>query len=100
MPDYSGDVLGVTYSSLNDAASAIKLQAHRLQQDLDEIKALVGRAAVNWHGEAHEAFATKQKDWDIRAHAVQTSLKQIADAVTQAAPTYQAGDRKAASHFQ
>ncbi|MEU9099351.1 WXG100 family type VII secretion target [Streptomyces sp. NPDC048361] len=99
MSDYSGDVLGVTYSSLHDAATAIRKQAGELERNLEELKALVKTASADWHGEAHEAYAKTQNDWDIRAQSIKTSLDQIAKAVDGAGPAYRAGDRKAASHF-
>ncbi|MFE0685575.1 WXG100 family type VII secretion target [Streptomyces sp. NPDC058961] len=99
MPNYSDDVLGVTYGSLDEAVIAIRAQAAKLQQDLDEINRLVKTAAQNWHGEAQTAFATEQQGWDRDAQVVQQSLKQIGDAVAEAGPTYRAGDRKAAGYF-
>ncbi|MFD9821895.1 WXG100 family type VII secretion target [Streptomyces violascens] len=99
MPDYSGDVLGVTYGSLDEAALAIRNQAGKLDDTLHEIKALVATAAQNWHGEAREVYGAQQNDWDNRARSVQNSLKQIADAVAEAGPTYRAGDHKAAGYF-
>ncbi|WP_406506256.1 WXG100 family type VII secretion target [Streptomyces sp. NBC_00212] len=99
MPDNSGDVLGVKYGSLELAAGDIKNQADKLQADLDEIKMLVARAANSWEGEAHEAYATKQRDWDNTGHNVHTALMQIAQAVAEAGPTYRAGDHKAAGYF-
>ncbi|MET9364024.1 WXG100 family type VII secretion target [Streptomyces sp. NPDC006632] len=100
MPDYSGDTLGVTYGSLDEAAQSIKTQAAALDDTLREIKTLVGRAADHWHGEAHTAYAAVQQDWDRRALSVKTSLEQIANAVAEAGPTYKAGDHKAAGYFQ
>ncbi|MFG2717986.1 WXG100 family type VII secretion target [Streptomyces sp. NPDC048416] len=100
MSDYSGDVLGVTYSSLEEAAAAIKQQAGQLDDDLREIKSLVDKAAGSWHGEAHEVYVTNQQEWDKRARSIQTSLAQIANAVADAGPTYRAGDHKAAGYFQ
>ncbi|WP_438291347.1 WXG100 family type VII secretion target [Streptomyces sp. HUAS TT7] len=100
MPDYSGDVLGVTYGSLDEAVIAIRSQAAKLDADLEEIKNLVKTAAQNWHGEAKQVYATSQQDWDKRALSVHNSLKQIGDAVAEAGPTYRAGDRKAAGYFQ
>lgn len=99
MPDYSGDVLGVTYGSLDEAVIAIRSQAAKLDEDLREIKHLVDRAAHNWHGEAQQVYATSQQDWDKRAQSVHNSLKQIGDAVAEAGPTYRAGDHKAAGYF-
>ncbi|MFF4187263.1 WXG100 family type VII secretion target [Streptomyces sp. NPDC001691] len=100
MPDNSGDVLGVHYGSLTEAAESIRKQAGKLQQDLEDIRKLVDRAANNWHGQAHEVYATKQRDWTNTAQSVQTSLTQIANAVAEAGPTYRAGDHKAAGYFQ
>ncbi|MFI6052391.1 WXG100 family type VII secretion target [Streptomyces violascens] len=100
MPDNSGDVLGVHYGSLDQAAETIKNQAGKLRQDLDDINALVKTAAHNWSGQAHQAFATKQRNWDKTAEDIYTSLMQIANAVAEAGPTYRAGDHKAAGHFQ
>ncbi|CAM5584845.1 hypothetical protein SXANM310S_01401 [Streptomyces xanthochromogenes] len=99
MPINNGDVLGVTYGSLEQAAEAIRNQAAKLDQDLAEIRTLVDTAAANWHGEAHEVYATKQRDWNNTAASVHTSLTQIANAVAEAGPTYRAGDHKAAGYF-
>ncbi len=100
MPSSNGDVLGVKYGSLELAAADIRKQADKLNEDLDEIRALVARAAQNWEGQAHEAYATKQRDWNNTASSVHTSLLQIAQAVAEAGPTYRAGDHKAAGYFQ
>ncbi|MFG3284403.1 WXG100 family type VII secretion target [Streptomyces sp. NPDC048111] len=100
MPSDNGDVLGVTYGSLELAAEDIRRQADKLQQDLDEIRGLVERAAHTWQGEAHDAYAAKQREWNSTASAVHTSLIQIAHAVAEAGPAYRAGDHRAAGHFQ
>ncbi|MFE4862650.1 WXG100 family type VII secretion target [Streptomyces sp. NPDC056670] len=100
MPSSNGDVLAVTYGSLELAAEDIRRQAGKLQQDLDEIRGLVERASHNWRGQAHEAYAAKQRDWNNTADSVHTSLTQIANAVAEAGPAYRAGDHKAAGFFQ
>ena len=100
MGNYSDDVLGVTYGSLDHAAENIRKQSAQLQQTLDEIAKLVKTASGQWHGEAREAYAAQQNDWDKRALTIKNQLEQIATAVADAGPTYKAGDRRAAGHFQ
>ncbi|MFI6688671.1 WXG100 family type VII secretion target [Streptomyces sp. NPDC050485] len=100
MPSGNGDVLGVTYSSLEGAAADIERQARKLRQDLDDISDMVKKASGNWEGQAHEAYAAKQQDWNNTADSVHTSLTQIAKAVAEAGPAYRAGDRKAAGYFE
>ncbi|MFJ8313654.1 MULTISPECIES: WXG100 family type VII secretion target [unclassified Streptomyces] len=100
MPSGNGDVLGVKYGSLELAAADVQKQADKLYEDLRDIQHLVAKAATSREGEAHEAYAAKQRDWNTTAHSVHTSLTQIAKAVAEAGPAYRAGDHKAAGYFQ
>ncbi|GAA4898260.1 WXG100 family type VII secretion target [Streptomyces coeruleoprunus] len=90
----------VTYARLDDAAGDIKKQADRLDASLKAIQAKIKSISSLWEGEAREAYNTAQADWDRRATAIHTSLTQISNAVREASPAYQAGDKKAASNFQ
>ncbi|MDT9681355.1 WXG100 family type VII secretion target [Streptomyces sp. TRM76323] len=89
----------VTYAKLEDAARDIKKQADRLDQSLKNIQAKIKSISSLWEGEAREAYNTAQADWDRRAMQIHTSLVQISNAVREAAPAYQQGDKKAASNF-
>lgn len=89
----------VTYSSLNEASSTIKAQADRLDQSLEAIQAKIRSVSDLWAGEAREAYNTSQAEWDKDAKGIHTALLQISKAVADAAPAYQAGDRKAAANF-
>ncbi|KUH36918.1 MULTISPECIES: WXG100 family type VII secretion target [Streptomyces] len=89
----------VTYARLEDAARDIKKQADRLDQSLKAIKAKINSISELWQGDAREAYNTAQAEWDRKAMAIHTSLIQISNAVREAAPAYQQGDKKAASNF-
>ncbi|MFI0982012.1 WXG100 family type VII secretion target [Streptomyces sp. NPDC021093] len=89
----------VTYAALDEAARTIRSQADRLDESLEAIKAKIGSVSPLWSGEAREAYNAAQADWDREAKSIHTSLLQIARAVKEAAPAYQAGDRRAAQGF-
>ncbi|MEU8889011.1 WXG100 family type VII secretion target [Streptomyces sp. NPDC048442] len=98
MSHHDGTML-VTYAALDDAARTIKAQANRLDESLEAIKAKIASVSPLWSGEAREAYNAAQADWDREAKSIHTSLLQISRAVKDAAPAYQAGDRKAAQGF-
>ncbi|MBT2506950.1 WXG100 family type VII secretion target [Streptomyces sp. ISL-98] len=89
----------VTYAALDSAAGDIKSQADKLDQSLGAIKAKIAEVSELWAGEAREAYNAAQAEWDKEARAIHTSLLQISRAVQDAAPAYQAGDKRAAANF-
>ncbi|NBM20494.1 WXG100 family type VII secretion target [Streptomyces sp. GC420] len=95
----NGDSTVVTYGSLDLAATDIKKRADELKRGLDEIKAKIASINDLWKGEAREAYNTTQERWNRDAEGVHQALMQISQAVAQAAPAYQGGDKRAASNF-
>ena len=89
----------VTYTSLEQAAGDIKKQADKLDGSLKAIQAKIRSVSDLWEGEARTAYNEAQARWDKEAMAIHTALLQIARAVQDAAPAYQAGDKKAAANF-
>ncbi|MFI5805548.1 WXG100 family type VII secretion target [Streptomyces sp. NPDC051561] len=89
----------VTYAALDNAARTIKSQADGLDQSLRAIKDKIATISELWAGDARDAYNMAQTQWDREAQAIHTSLIQISRAVEQAAPAYQAGDKRAAQGF-
>ncbi|MEU6486394.1 WXG100 family type VII secretion target [Streptomyces sp. NPDC046887] len=89
----------VTYSSLDAASQTIKAQAERLYYSLEGIQAKIRQISDTFEGEARTAADANHAKWDAESRAILQSLKAIAKAVAEAAPAYQAGDKRAAGYF-
>ncbi|MCX4642791.1 MULTISPECIES: WXG100 family type VII secretion target [Streptomyces] len=94
------DELVVKYGGLDATATELGTQAKRLEADLAEIKQAVANVAGLWEGEAHEAYARKQAEWDREARGIHAALESIGHKVHQAGGDYMGGDKKAASYFE
>lgn len=97
MPD-AGE-LKVHYSSLDEAAGAIKQQAGQLESDLDNLLTRVRAVAAYWEGDAQTAFHSVASEWANRTHHMHEVLESIASKVQIASGHYNAADKKAASYF-
>lgn len=91
--------LKVTYSSLDEAAGAIKQQASQLETDLDNLLTRVRAVASYWEGDAQTAFHSVANEWANRTHHMHDVLESIASKVQIASGHYNASDKKAASYF-
>jgi WXG100 family type VII secretion target len=94
-----GSTLKVTYSSLEEAAAAIKQQAGQLESDLDNLLTRVRAVAAYWEGDAQAAFHAVANEWANRTHHMHSVLESIASKVQIASGHYNASDKKAASFF-
>ncbi|MBQ0984370.1 WXG100 family type VII secretion target [Streptomyces sp. F63] len=99
MGSNNGDIMLVTYSSLEEAAKSIDMSARRVDEALEALQKKIRSVSNTFEGEAKTAADTAHAKWDKETRVIQEALKSIAKAVREAGPTYQAGDRKAASHF-
>ncbi|RII08012.1 WXG domain conatining protein [Streptomyces sp. YIM 130001] len=93
------DALVVTYAELNRAAGTIDRQGRQLETDLEALQSRIRDVSQHFEGEAKNAADSMHRDWDRQAKEIHLALKSIAQAVLDAAPAYQAGDRKAASYY-
>ncbi|MFG3403955.1 WXG100 family type VII secretion target [Streptomyces sp. NPDC048142] len=89
----------VTYASLDLAAAEIKRQGKLLTDDLEAIRNMIAGASELWEGEAKQAYALAQKKWSEDASAIRDNLNDIAQKVSEAAPIYRGGDKRAAANF-
>ncbi|GGR45611.1 WXG100 family type VII secretion target [Streptomyces roseolus] len=92
-------IMLVTYASLDDAANQIDAQAKRLDEALEAIQAKIRSVSNTWEGEAKTAADGAHAKWDQETRAIHQALQGISKAVRQAAPAYQAGDKRAAGFF-
>ncbi|MFJ5264648.1 WXG100 family type VII secretion target [Streptomyces sp. NPDC088387] len=95
----NGEGLSVTYDGLDFAATKIGNEAKQLEQDLQELRALVERSREYWAGSAQDQFGEKLRRWDKEANDIHTALTGIGHVVGQSGGTYMEGDKKAASYF-
>jgi WXG100 family type VII secretion target len=93
------DLMLVTYSSLEQAATTIEKQAQRLDQTLEDLQTKIRGVSATFEGEAKTAADAAHSKWDNETRQIHNALKSIARAVREAGPAYQAGDRKAAGYF-
>ncbi|MFH8365255.1 WXG100 family type VII secretion target [Streptomyces sp. NPDC018031] len=93
------DEIAVQYGSLASAAESIRNSARRLRGDIETIQGEVARVAEAWEGEAHNAYAQVQTNWDMQADGLHNTLMKIAALVEQASADYQTTDKKAATYF-
>lgn len=96
----NSDGLSVTYDGLDTAATTIGNEAKQLEQDLQELRALVVKSLQYWEGEAQHTFNEKLHKWDKEANDIHTALTGIGHVVFTSGGTYMEGDKKAASYFQ
>ncbi|MFF9866719.1 WXG100 family type VII secretion target [Streptomyces sp. NPDC013953] len=99
MPRATDDVMVVTYSSLEQAASTIETQAKSLDEALEAIQGKIRSISSTFEGEAKTAADGAHKQWDTETRLIHEALKGIAKAVREAGPAYQAGDKKAAGYY-
>ncbi|MFF7811346.1 WXG100 family type VII secretion target [Streptomyces roseolus] len=92
-------IMLVTYASLDDAANQIDAQAKRLDEALEAIQSKIRSVSNTWEGEAKTAADGAHAKWDQETRAIHQALQSISKAVRQAAPAYQAGDKRAAGFF-
>ncbi|WP_282694096.1 WXG100 family type VII secretion target [Streptomyces sp. CC208A] len=92
-------IMLVTYASLDEAANTIEAQAKRLDAALEDIQKRIRLVSNTWEGEAKAAADAAHTKWDQETRAIHTALQGISRAVRQAAPAYQAGDKRAAGFF-
>ncbi|MEU2656320.1 WXG100 family type VII secretion target [Streptomyces sp. NPDC007325] len=92
-------IMLVTYASLDDAANQIDAQAKRLDEALEAIQTKIRSVSSTWEGEAKTAADGAHAKWDQETRAIHNALQSISKAVRQAAPAYQAGDKRAAGFF-
>jgi WXG100 family type VII secretion target len=93
------DELAVKYGGLDAMATELGNQAHRLEQDLHDIRQAVKAAAAGWEGDAHTTYTEVQQAWDKDAQVIHKALTDITRLVHQAGGDYRGGDKKAASYF-
>ncbi|GLF99075.1 WXG100 family type VII secretion target [Streptomyces yaizuensis] len=98
MSDSAGQLV-VTYASLDQAAVTIEKQAAKLNEGLESLQSKLRSISDGFEGEAATAADAYHKQWDKETRMIHEALKGIARAVREAAPAYQAGDRKAAGYF-
>lgn len=84
----------VNFSTIQNASSEVKQTASRIQQQLDDLKAGVGRIANSWQGSAQEGYRARQAQWDQKAADLQQALAQIATSLDNAAQSYQSTEQK------
>ena len=96
----NSDGLSVTYDGLDFAATKIGNEAKQLEQDLQELRALVVKSQQYWEGDAQGTFNEKLHKWDKEANDIHTALTGIGHVVHTSGGTYMEGDKKAASFFE
>ncbi|MER5771419.1 WXG100 family type VII secretion target [Streptomyces sp. NPDC001985] len=99
MANNGGADMIVTYTALQQAAATIDKQAGELDRSLEAIQGKLRSISSTFEGEAATAAEAYHKQWDKETRMIHTALQGIARAVRDAAPAYQAGDRKAAGYF-
>ncbi|MBY8889189.1 MULTISPECIES: WXG100 family type VII secretion target [Streptomycetaceae] len=95
----TGDDLKVHYSSLTDAATALRTAAKDLGNQLEQLRRRVQRVSETWEGDAQQSFKQADAIWQSRAADIQSVLDDVARRVEDAHGSYQATDRKASQYF-
>lgn len=98
----SGDPMDikVTYASLEDTAGDLDRGAAAVRKQIDEIVAAVKKVTAGWEGEAHEMMLAAEKQFNVRANHIETTLKDVAAKVRGGKMDYHSTDRKNANLFK
>ncbi|WP_432015372.1 WXG100 family type VII secretion target [Streptomyces cucumeris] len=98
----SGDPMDikVTYNSLDDTAGDIERGAVAVRKQIDEIVAAVKRVTAGWEGEAHQMMLAAEKQFNVRANHIESTLKDVAHKVRKGRMDYHSTDKKNANLFE
>ncbi|MCP9209370.1 WXG100 family type VII secretion target [Streptomyces sp. NEAU-Y11] len=98
----SGDPMDikVTYNSLDDTAGDIERGAAAVRKQIDDILAAVKKVTAGWEGEAHEMMLAAEKQFNVRANHIETTLKEVATKVRRGKMDYHSTDKKNANLFK
>jgi 6 kDa early secretory antigenic target len=89
----------ITYGTVTAAADDIRQTGSQIEGELDRLNGRVLKVVGTWDGEAQGAFYKKHQGWEHHVTGLHQTLKQIGNALDNAASGYQRTDRKAAQQF-
>jgi 6 kDa early secretory antigenic target len=92
--------ISVTYSGLTTAADGIGTSARHIADHLADVQRHVRRVVETWDGQAKEAYAPKQAEWDKHAAHLHQTLLSVEKAVREAAEHYHHTDKRNAARWQ
>ncbi|MFI9027293.1 WXG100 family type VII secretion target [Streptomyces sp. NPDC053560] len=93
------DDIAVSYGSLHNASEGIKKNAERLRGDMEVLQSELKSVVESWEGEAQQAYARVQTNWDKQADELFNVMLKIAAQVNQASDDYRHTDLKGRSYF-
>lgn len=85
----SGDIIKVTYSTIQSMADNIKSQTSVVEGNLESLTSAITTLGNTWTGGANEAFTAVQKKWNTDAEDLKQVLGAIGAAVNAALQAYQ-----------
>lgn len=96
----SGSVIAANFASVADGATSIRTSAQSLLTQLSEFNSQVRQfVEVHWQGDANDAFAALQANWNAKTEELTATLNQAAAVVLNGNDELQATDRQIASYF-
>ena len=97
----NGNVIAANFGSVEEGANSIRMSAQSLMSMLSEfnghVQSFVGQ---NWQGDANDAFAALQANWNSKVEELNGTLNQAANVVLRGNADLQAVDKQIASAFQ
>ncbi|MBL1102349.1 WXG100 family type VII secretion target [Streptomyces coffeae] len=98
----SGDPMDikVTYASLEDTAGDIERGAAAVRKQIEDIVAAVKKVTAGWEGEAHQMMLAAEKQFNVRANHIETTLKDVAHKVRKGKMDYHSTDKRNANLFK
>ncbi len=82
------DTLVVNFGAMDHAGHSIQSALNTLNARLDEVTQLGRRLTAGWQGEAREAYAARQANWERAGGDLATTLREIKVALDESMRRY------------
>lgn len=82
------DTLVVNFGAMDHAGQSIQSALNTLNARLEEVTQLGRRLTGGWQGEAREAYATRQANWERAGGDLATTLREIKIALDESMRRY------------
>lgn len=82
------DTLVVNFGAMDHAGQSIQSALNTLNARLDEVTQLGRRLTMGWQGEAREAYAVRQANWERAGADLATTLREIKVALDESMRRY------------
>jgi len=93
------NTLVVDFGALEHASQSIQTALNTLHARLDEVSQLGKRLTTNWHGDAKDAYALRQANWERAGADLAQMLRDVKAGVEESMQRYQETEARNARLF-